>query len=157
MFHELNEKGHLDGLELDVTGAFDTLGIGSFKNGDFSYIDLANTTPHELYDLMPRIVGWSVYVSETMASTDKRRRDAETEMEAILNKLVATSTQKVTEAKASAKGSDKYVSASYKYNTLEVYHDYLERVLDNLEKFHYIIKMRAQSVQAIKQQEKGSH
>lgn len=154
MFHELNKEGYLDGLELDVENAFDTLGIGSFRNGNFSYIDLVNSTPEELYDLMPRIVGWAIYVSERMAETDKRRRDSETEMDAILNKLISTSTQKVTEAKATAKGSEAYIKASYRYNTLEVYHDYLERVLTNLDKFHYIVKMRIQLQQGIKQQER---
>lgn len=156
IFNSLNKEGHLDGLEIDVDNAFNSLGIGNFSKGDFSYVDLSNINPDELEEIVIRTVGWSQYLNNVVTLTDKRRRDAETRMEAVINKLLSQSTMKVTEAKAAAKGSEAYINANYQFNTLEAYHDYLERVMSNLDKFHYIAKQKLQILQGLAQKERNS-
>jgi hypothetical protein len=107
------------------------------------YIDLTKFDVDFLYDLLVKSLMWMETISETLATAKKLRNDKELEADTLYNQALSrTDAKKVTEAKAEASADPAYVSAKKGFNTLYAYVDYLERLLVNLDKYHYTIKSK---------------
>ena len=149
LFQSLNEDGYLNDLELDNDHVLLQIGLGRMINGKFEYTDLSQTSGDHCYDLCIRAIRFQEYISRILSLTQKRKKDAEAELEEILNRALTTKRElKVTEAKAAAKGSPEYTRAARKISALSAWADYLDRLGDVLEKYHYLAKKRLDEIQS---------
>jgi hypothetical protein len=150
LFERMNEEGHINGLDIKKKIWLTKLGLYG-EEDRVILIDLNETATQELNDLLVDSLYYIENISEVLAECDKRKRDAESDMDVVFNRAVSSQTGlKVTEAKALAKGSEIYQTAQKKYNTLYAWSDYLKRYMDTLEKYHYAVKNRLQIVQTVK-------
>ena len=93
---------------------------------------------------------WMEYIRGVLSKAKKFKMDEELDKDSIMNRVLAQSpAKKVTEAKADAKSDPLYVEAHKRYNTLSAYVDYLERLLVNLDKYHYVMKAKMESMRNI--------
>lgn len=107
------------------------------------FLDLSAMAIDELSDLLVKSLMWMETINERLATAKKFRLDKELESDRIMNQVLrGLDTKKVTEAKAEAKSHPDYIAAYKTYNTLYAYVDYLERLITNLDKYHYVIKSR---------------
>jgi len=108
------------------------------------YIDLSNIPNEEISDLVMKSLMWMETINEVLASTKKSYMDQKLEVDNVFNKALKNLPQKtkVSEAKAEAKTNHEYLQAEKNSNMLSSYVDYLNRLLDNLDKYHYVLKSR---------------
>lgn len=150
LFEALNTEGHLDGLEIDKDEILEDLGFrrvtksGLIEYPDFSAIDLGGS-----YDLALQSIGYISYISEVLAVTAKRYKDSEVSLDDVFNKTLGRNANnlKVTEAKIAAKSSDEYVELSRRISSLEAWKDYLKRLIEDVEKIHYMAKSKVLELQ----------
>lgn len=125
---------------IDRNAIMKSLGIDLDKR---EFVDLSVLPPDALYDLLVKSLMWMETINEILATAKKYRLDKELEADRVMNQVLrGLDTKKVTEAKAEAKSHPDYISAYRTYNTLYAYVDYLERLLTNLDKYHYAIKSK---------------
>lgn len=128
---------------IDKQKLLNSMGIDIDKR---EFIDLSSLSIDDLNDLMVKSIMWMEYISDVLSRAKKFKMDEELERDSVMNRLLAMSeAKKVTEAKASAKSHPEYIEAHQKYNTLVAYVDYLDRLLVNLDKYHYVIKAKMES------------
>jgi predicted transcriptional regulator len=117
---------------------------------DREFLDLSNIPLDELYDLLVKSVGWMENISSVLSLTKKLMLDEELEVNSVQAAAMSRSTStKVTEARASAKADPAYLAAHTRYNTLVAYVEYLERLLVNLDRYHYVIKSKLESLRVV--------
>lgn len=147
LFQELNESGFLNGLEIDKDGILEEMGLGAVRKNRFEWEDLYSANAEDCYDIATKAVRYQEYAGEMLARTQKRRKDAEADLEESLNKSIAVNKgAKITEAKALAKGSPEYTVISKRISALSAWEDYLERFIDVLEKYHYLGKKKLDEI-----------
>lgn len=147
LFQELNQDGHIQGLEIDKDGILEQMGLGVIQNNRFEWQDIFSATAEDCYDIATKAVRYQEYAGEMLARTQKRRKDSEADLEESLNRSIAVNKgSKVTEAKALAKGSPEYTLISKKISALTAWEDYLERFVDVLEKYHYLAKKKLDEI-----------
>ena len=143
LFQELNEDGHLNGLEIDKDAILAQIGLGAVIGGQFRWKDINDTDIEGCYDVATKCVRFQEYAGEYLSRTVKRRKDAEADSEGVLNKAIAANKgAKITESKALAKGSDEYIFISKKISALAAWEEYLKGFMDILEKYHYLAKKK---------------
>ncbi len=128
-------------LTIDRKKLMGSLGI-NLETREF--IDLSSMGVEELYDLMMKSLMWMEHISEILSRAKKIKLDKELESDLALSESMSkvSSASKVAGMKAEAKLNPEYVNAKREYNKIAVYVDYLERLLVNLDRFHYVIKSR---------------
>ena len=132
---------------IDSAKLMNSIGINIEKQ---EFLDLSAMGSDELYDLMMKSLMWMEYISGVLSKAKKFKMDEELDKDSIMNRVLAQSpAKKVTEAKADAKSDPQYVEAHKRYNTLSAYVDYLERLLVNLDKYHYVMKAKMESMRNI--------
>jgi len=132
---------------IDSAKLMNSIGINIEKR---EFLDLSAMGSDELYDLMMKSLMWMEYISGVLSKAKKFKMDEELDKDSIMNRVLAQSpAKKVTEAKADAKSDPQYVEAHKRYNTLSAYVDYLERLLVNLDKYHYVMKAKMESMRNI--------
>lgn len=132
---------------IDRVKLMNSIGIDIDKR---EFLDLSAIGTDELYDLMMKSLMWMEYISDVLSKAKKFKMDEELEKDSAMNRVLAMSNaKKVTEAKADAKSHPEYIEAHKKYNTLVAYVDYLERLLVNLDKYHYVMKAKMESMRSI--------
>ncbi len=147
LFQELNEDGYLNGLEIDKDAILEQMGLGIIRNNRFEWQDIFSATAEDCYDIATKAVRYQEYAGEMLARTQKRRKDAEADLEESLNKSITQNKgAKVTEAKAAAKGNPEYTTISKRISALTAWEDYLERFVDVLEKYHYLAKKKLDEI-----------
>lgn len=110
------------------------------------FVNLSEISHEELYDLLMKSLMWMETISEVTATAKKLRMDKELETDRLYNDaLRQIDAKKATEAKAEAKSNPQYISSLKGYNTLYAYVDYLERLMTNLDRYHYAIKGKIDS------------
>lgn len=138
---EIKNHGSFKHLWIDSVGIHRSLGIDLKAR---AFLELTKSTPEELYDLLMKSLMWMETISEVLSTAKKLRQDKELEVDTSLNQALrnAGGGGKVTENKAVAKSHPEYIAAVKLYNTIYAYADYLERLLVNLDRYHYAIKSR---------------
>jgi hypothetical protein len=115
-----------------------------------TFLDLRNIQPDELYDLMVKTVMWMDTVGHTLSTSRKLMMDEELERDSVMNRVLSNSTAaRASEAKAEAKSDPAYLDAHQRYNTICAYVDYLDRLLTNIDKYHYVIKAKMESLRSV--------
>lgn len=153
LFEKLNENNALDGLELDRDALLEEIGI-SRRNarGELEIPDFAAMPAEDSWDLCVLTLHYSEYVSEVLALTKKRRKDMEAESEEVYGSIMGENTgSKITEARALAKGSPRYVAHLKRTSSLLAWEEYLTRFLDVLSRYHYLAKQRTDELVKSKQ------
>jgi len=118
------------------------------------YIVLNDVTPNELGELLLKSLMWMETVNELTSTSKKLKLDKELERDKCyddrLHTLILTDpTIKMTEAKAIASSHKEYINLSKELNLLTAYVEYLSRLLDNLDRYHYVIKSRVETLKSI--------
>lgn len=108
------------------------------------YIDLGDIPREEISDLVMKSLMWMETINETLGTVKKAYMDQKLEVDSVFNRAIRNLPQKtkVSEAKAEAKSNPEYIQAERDSNLLSAYVDYLNRLLDNLDKYHYVLKGR---------------
>ena len=115
-----------------------------------TFLDLSNISPEELYELMLKTILWMDTIGNTLSTAKKMMLDEELHRDGQMNLILARSTAaRASEAKAEAKSDPEYLEAHQRYNTIYAYVDYLERVLTNIDKYHYVIKSKIESLRVL--------
>ena len=142
LFQKLNSEGYLRDLEVQKEVILEELGLGEIdpETLDFEYVDFSSTDIGSYYRLAVLSIRYQEYVSGILALTLQRRKNAEAKLESILNKSIANSALKPTEAKAAAKGSDEYMKVARALSAIEAWEDYLHRLTKTLDQTHYLAK-----------------
>lgn len=144
---EIKRHEKYSGVWLDSKQIMRSLGIDLDK-GEF--VDLSVLTHDQLYDLLMKSLMWMETINETLSTSKKLRLDKELETDRIINQILRSlDAKKVSEAKAEAKSHPSYISASKDFNLLYSYVDYLERILTNIDKYHYAIKSKIEQTRNI--------
>lgn len=144
---EILETEKYKKIWIDSAKLMNSIGIDIEKR---EFLDLSAMGADELYDLMMKSLMWMEYISGVLSKAKKFKMDEELDKDSIMNRVLAQSpAKKVTEAKADAKSDPQYVEAHKRYNTLSAYVDYLERLLVNLDKYHYVMKAKMESMRNI--------
>jgi hypothetical protein len=144
VLNELLKVEKFKSIWIDRNKLMDSLGINLDRR---EFLDLSSIGIDELYELMMKSLMWMEYISDVLSRAKKLKMDEELEKDAVLNRVLAMGTpdKKVTEAKAEAKSHPDYLEAHKRYNTLVAYVDYLDRLLVNLDKYHYVMKAKMES------------
>lgn len=145
LFESLNQDNCLEGLELDRDLLLAELGLSRRdpRTGELGYPDFSAMHAEDSWDLSVMTLSHSEFVSDVLARTKKRRKDAEAESEEVFGKVIAKNTGgKITEAKALAKGDYDYIKHMKVVSSLYAWEDYLVRFLDTISKYHYLAKAR---------------
>lgn len=142
LFQKLNSEGYLRDLDVNREEILLELGLGQVDPNtlDFNFVDFGALTIPKCYELAVHAVGYQEYVSGILALTLQRRKNAEAKLESILNKSIAGSSLKPTEAKAAAKGSDEYIKIARAVSALDAWEGYLQRLTKTLDQIHYLAK-----------------
>lgn len=147
VFQSLNEKGALEGLEVDTNAILYELGYGEIdpETYDFeAYSMTTNLNPAVYMEAASRCTAYMSYINEAMAVARHRKTKAGSQREAVYNRALAQNRNlKVTEAKSVAKATDEYLAIEETYNTVDAWLDYLSRFYDELKLIHYLMKQRA--------------
>lgn len=107
------------------------------------YLDIAAQAQEDLYDFLMKSLMWMETINETLSTAKKMKLDTKLDIDKIYNDILRSSeASKVSEAKAEAESHPTYITSTKEYNTLTAYVDYLERLLTNLDKYHYTIKSK---------------
>lgn len=116
-----------------------------------TFIDLSQMDADELMDVLAKSIMWMESLNNTYSLAKKYMLDEELEMSVVLNRILSRPTQgrKVAEAKAEGKADPEYISANKRFNLIASYVDYLERILVNLDKFHYVIKAKLEYMRSL--------
>ena len=147
VLEELLQTEKYKKIWIDSAKLMNSIGIDIEKR---EFLDLSAMGADELYDLMMKSLMWMEYISGVLSKAKKFKMDEELDKDSIMNRVLAQSpAKKVTEAKADAKSDPLYVEAHKRYNTLSAYVDYLERLLVNLDKYHYVMKAKMESMRNI--------
>jgi hypothetical protein len=111
------------------------------------YIDLSQIPIEEISDLVMKSLMWMETINETLGTAKKAYMDQKLEVENVFNRAIRNipDKTKVSEAKAEAKSNPEYLEAEKSSNLLSAYVEYLNRLLDNLDKYHYVLKGRLDS------------
>jgi hypothetical protein len=141
---ELLKVERFKSIWIDRNKLMDSLGINLDKR---EFLDLSSISIDELYELMMKSLMWMEYISDVLSRAKKLKMDEELDKDAAMNRALAMTQpdRKVTEAKAEAKSNPEYLDAHKRYNTLVAYVDYLDRLLVNLDKYHYVMKAKMES------------
>ena len=92
------------------------------------------------------------YVNEILSTAKRLKNDLQAEMDEVLTQVVARlldSGSKITEARLTARAEPDYVYHLKSYNLLDAYCDYLDRFSSILDKYHYVVKSRIDSLRNI--------
>jgi len=148
---DIRQHAGLKEIWIDRNKLMMSLGI-DLENAE--YIVLNQLSPEEVADLLVKSLMWMETINEKVGTAKKFKMDEELERDRVFNDVVRKlmgieDGLKVTEAKAAAKSHHEYVADSKRYNTLAAYVDYLSRLLDNLDKYHYAIKSRIDAARNI--------
>jgi len=108
------------------------------------YIDLSNIPNEEVSDLVMKSLMWMETINEILGTVKKSYMDQKLEVDSVFNRALRNLPEKtkVSEAKAEAKSNHEYIEAEKSSNLLSAYVDYLNRLLENLDKYHYVLKSR---------------
>ncbi|MCA1800731.1 MAG: hypothetical protein LC650_05510 [Actinobacteria bacterium] len=108
------------------------------------FLDLGTIPNEEVSDLIMKSLMWMETINELLGTVKKANMDQKLEVESVFNRAMRNLPEKVkvSEAKAEAKSNPEYISAEKNSNLLSAYVDYLSRLLDNLDKYHYVLKSR---------------
>lgn len=128
-------------LSIDNGKLMNSLGIDIVNR---RYLDLSHIPNEQISDLVLKSLMWMETINELMATVKKTYMDQKLEVDVVFNKAMRNlpTNIKVSEAKAEAKTNHEYVEAEKNTNLLSSYVDYLSRLLDNLDKYHYVLKGR---------------
>jgi hypothetical protein len=147
ILEEIKQYDALKSIQIDRNKIMNSLGI-DLENGQF--INLSNMHVPELNDLVIKSLTWMERLNEVLATSKKIYLDLELEADKVFNEQIrASQATKATDAKALAKTSDDYIRYQKKVNLLNAYVDYLERLIKNIDKFHYAIKGRLDSIRGV--------
>jgi len=147
ILQEINSYDSLSVIQIDREKILNSLGI-DLENGQF--IDLSNLHIEELNELIMKSLIWMERLNEVVSTTKKIYMDLSLESDKIFNEAVRKSgSTKATDAKAAAKTSEEYLSYQKKVNLISAYVDYLERLIKNLDKIHYAVKGRLDSLRGL--------
>lgn len=154
VLNEINSHDSLTVIQIDRNRILNSLGI-DLENSQF--INLSNLHIEELNDLIMKSLTWMERLNEILATSKKIYMDLSLESDKVFSEAVRRSGQtKATDAKAAAKMSDDYISYQKKVNLLSAYVDYLERLVKNLDKIHYAVKGRLDSLRGMEMKHYGS-
>lgn len=108
------------------------------------YLDLSTIPSEEVSDLIMKSLMWMETINELLGTVKKASMDQKLEVDSVFNHTMRNLPDKVkvSEAKAEAKSNPDYINAERNSNLLAAYVDYLSRLLDNLDKYHYVLKSR---------------
>jgi hypothetical protein len=147
ILEEIKQYDALKSIQIDRNRIMNSLGI-DLENSQF--INLSNMHVEELNDLIMKSLTWMERLNEVLATSKKIYLDLELEADKVFNEQIrASQATKATDAKALAKTSDEYIRYQKKVNLLNAYVDYLERLIKNIDKLHYAIKGRLDSVRGV--------
>lgn len=119
------------------------------------YTPLTSIGVDDLPDLQFKSLMWLEYLNERLGDTQREYLDQNLESERVYSTSVKNimskepATYKVTEAKAHAKSHPDYINHMKKLHVLKSYADYLERLIENLNKYHYTIKGRNEGLRQV--------
>lgn len=125
-----------------------------------TYWSLADIGISELPDLLFKSLMTLEYISETLSTAKKLYLDQNLETERVYSDVVKRLISmedgyKVTEARAHAKTHDEYIQSAKKLNTLDAYVDYLNRLIENLNRYHYTVKSRIDGMKQVEKKYPG--
>lgn len=147
ILEEIKHYEALKSIQIDRNRIMNSLGI-DLENSQF--INLSNMHTEELNDLIMKSLTWMERLNEVLATSKKIYLDLELEADKVFNEQIrASQASKATDAKALAKTSDEYIRYQKKVNLLNAYVDYLERLIKNIDKLHYALKGRLDSVRGV--------
>jgi hypothetical protein len=147
ILEEIKQYEALKSIQIDRNRIMNSLGI-DLENSQF--INLSNIHTEELNDLIMKSLTWMERLNEVLATSKKIYLDLELEADKVFNEQIRLSQgTKATDAKALAKTSPEYIKYQKKVNLLNAYVDYLERLLKNIDKLHYALKGRLDSVRGV--------
>ena len=147
ILEEIKSYDALKVIHIDRNHILDSLGI-DVVSGQF--INLSTIPAEELHELIMKSLTWLERINEVLATAKKIEMDLNLEADKIFNEeLRKSNSSKATEAKASAKSSQAYVTYQKKVNLISSYVDYLERLVKNLEKIHYSVKGRLDALRGV--------
>lgn len=143
ILNEIKRNERYKDIWVDRDAIFKSLGIDLTER---RYLSLSELSYAELDDLLMKSVMWMETVSELVSTAKRMRMDREAETDRLYNEaLRRIDIKKATEAKAEAKSAPEYLASLRLFNTLYAYVDYLERLVTNLDKYHYAIKSKVDS------------
>lgn len=144
---EIAQYESLSVIHINRNLILNSLGI-DLENSRF--INLSNIHTEELNDLIMKSLTWMERINEVLATAKKIQMDLELDADKVYNEEVRTAkSARATEAKATAKSSEEYIRFQKKVNLLTSYVDYLERLSKNLDKIHYAVKGRLDSLKGV--------
>lgn len=138
--HEILEHEEYSHLHIDSDDLMKALGM-DINGGRF--IDLHQINAQELSELAMKSVMWMERLSRILALVEKTRLDEELARDVIVNRgITGSSETRVSAAKAGAKSDTKYISAEKRLNMIVSWKDYIARLMNILDKYHYVVKDR---------------
>lgn len=143
LLKEISNYPEFAPITVDLSRLRSTLGI-DFNEG---YANFSEMPLEEVSDLLMVSIVWMEYVNERLAYAKKLRMDEELLRDKIIDDAIATS-NKVTEARSIAKSSASYLTHAKRAILLSAYCDFLIRLLENLDKVHYVVKATVDSARA---------
>lgn len=144
---EISKYDSLSVIHIDRNRIMNSLGIDLDNN---QFINLSGLHIEELNDLIMKSLTWMERLNEILSTAKKISMDLSLESDKVFNEAVRRSGEsRATEAKAAAKTSEEYLSYQKKVNLISSYVDYLERLLKNLDKIHYAVKGRLDSLRGV--------
>lgn len=149
LIEELKKYEKFKHLVVDRNEAMNSLGM-DIQNHEF--VDLNKIPLEELNDLIVKSLMWIETINEKLYTAVKYKLDAEIERDKYIAngvKILLDSGSKTNDAKSQVKGTVEYVEAHKKLNTLEAYCEYLKSLVENIQRYHYVIKSRIDSMKSI--------
>lgn len=148
ILNEIKRHQKFNNLWFDRDKLMLSLGIDITER---KYMDLGNIDVASLSDLMMKSLMWMETLNEIHSTAKKMKMDEELEVDRVFNEVIKKLSKEVkaTEAKAAAKTHEEYVASQKRYNTISAYVDYLDRLITNLDKYHYAIKGKIDSLRNV--------
>jgi nitrous oxide reductase len=152
ILEEIRNYQSLSAIFIDRDRILRSLGI-DLENSQF--INLSNTGIEELNDLIMKSLSWMERLNEVLATAKKISMDLSLESDKVFNEAIreanlsSEGSRKVSDVKAIAKTSEIYIAYQKKLNLISSYVDYLERLVKNLDKIHYAVKGRLDSLRGV--------
>lgn len=148
---EVKRFPELSHIQIDRDSIMRSIGVNL---SSLEYTPLSSLGMDDLPDLQFKSLMWLEYLNEILSTAEKEYLDQNLETERVYStsvKLIMSqnTSYRVTEAKAHAKTHPDYIAHMQKLHTLKAYTDYLERLIDNINKYHYTIKGRIEGMKQV--------